>query len=133
MVQYVEVQGDTVPTDVRIAADEGVEFAKRHLKLPDIAIRWFDSPPADAMSAWFQRPEPIVGAINQEQLDHIRIHSRLGPPKAGETAAHESFHLSCALNRQAKNLPMRPDDEPDEEVRAAAFGRRYLDELESMT
>jgi hypothetical protein len=129
MAQYVEVPGDTVAPDVRIAAEKGVEFAKKQLGLPDIGIRWFDFAPPEATMAWFSSSKPIFGTTNQEQLDHIRLWAKQGPPKAGETAAHESFHISSALDRRAKGLPMLFNDDPVENAGAVAFTQRYLDEL----
>ncbi len=131
MVQYVEVPGDAVALDVRIAAEKGVEFAKTQLGLPDVRIRWFDFPLPGAERAWFSVPEPVFGTTNPEQLDHIRLWAKQGPPKAGETAAHESFHIWCALDRQAKGSPTVPCGDPDEEERAGAFGRLYRNKAES--
>lgn len=127
MFYYVEVQVDGVPSDVRIAAEQGLDFAIQHLNLPDIAIRWFEPVPREAKSAWFRSEHWIVGTVNLKELDHIRINARLVPFKAAETAAHEGYHIWSALDHQAKGQPMPEDDDPDEHAAAVEFAKRYLD------
>ena len=130
MAQYVEVPADQVSRDVRIAAEKAVDYAKEELGLSDLEIKWFDFAPPEAAKAWFGRPRPIFGTINGEELDHIRLWARQGPPKAGETAAHELFHIWSARDRRAKGMPIASDDDPEERAGAAAFGQRYLDEMD---